>query len=112
MALGAVDVAKEKGLIGSLVIFGNDGEVAVLESIEAASSREPSTRTAASRFSRIAAAKPAGPAPTMTTSYSIASASMVSSERIRRPVDASRYLRLGRLKLIGELGHQLEQVAD
>ena len=26
MALGAVDVAKEKGLIGKLVIFGNDGE--------------------------------------------------------------------------------------
>jgi ribose transport system substrate-binding protein len=35
MALGAVDVAKEKGLIGKLVIFGNDGEVAALESIEA-----------------------------------------------------------------------------
>jgi len=34
MALGAVDVAKEKGLIGKLVIFGNDGEVAALESIE------------------------------------------------------------------------------
>ena len=32
---GAVDVAKEKGLIGKLVIFGNDGEVAALESIEA-----------------------------------------------------------------------------
>ena len=31
MALGAVDVAKEKGLIGKLVIFGNDGEVAALE---------------------------------------------------------------------------------
>jgi len=27
-------VAKEKGLIGKLVIFGNDGEVAALESIE------------------------------------------------------------------------------
>ena len=35
MALGAVDVAKEKGLIGKLVIFGNDGEVAALQSIEA-----------------------------------------------------------------------------
>jgi ABC-type sugar transport system substrate-binding protein len=35
MALGAVDVAKEKGMIGKLVIFGNDGEVAALESIEA-----------------------------------------------------------------------------
>jgi ribose transport system substrate-binding protein len=34
MALGAVDVAKEKGLIGKLMIFGNDGEVAALESIE------------------------------------------------------------------------------
>ena len=31
MALGAVDVAKEKGLIGKLVIFGNDGEKAALE---------------------------------------------------------------------------------
>ena len=31
MALGAVDVAKEKALIGKLVIFGNDGEVAALE---------------------------------------------------------------------------------
>jgi ABC-type sugar transport system substrate-binding protein len=35
MALGAVDVAKQKGLIGKMVIFGNDGEVAALESIEA-----------------------------------------------------------------------------
>ena len=35
MALGAVDVAKEKGLIGKLVIFGNDGETGALESIEA-----------------------------------------------------------------------------
>jgi len=35
MALGAVDVAKEKGLIGKLVIFGNDGETAALESIAA-----------------------------------------------------------------------------
>ena len=35
MALGAVDVAKDKGLIGKIVVFGNDGEVAALESIEA-----------------------------------------------------------------------------
>ena len=35
MALGAVDVAKEKGLIGKMAIFGNDGEIAALESIEA-----------------------------------------------------------------------------
>ena len=35
MALGAVDVAKEKGLLGKLVIFGNDGEKDALESIEA-----------------------------------------------------------------------------
>jgi ribose transport system substrate-binding protein len=35
MALGAVDVAKEKGRIGKMVIFGNDGEIAALESIEA-----------------------------------------------------------------------------
>jgi ABC-type sugar transport system substrate-binding protein len=35
MALGAVDIAKEKGLIGKLVIFGNDGETAALESIAA-----------------------------------------------------------------------------
>jgi ABC-type sugar transport system substrate-binding protein len=35
MALGAVDVAKEKGLIGKLVTFGNDGEIAALESIAA-----------------------------------------------------------------------------
>ena len=35
MALGAVDVAKEKSLIGKIVIFGNDGETAALESIEA-----------------------------------------------------------------------------
>ena len=34
-ALGAVDVAKEKKLIGKLVIFGNDGEKGALESIEA-----------------------------------------------------------------------------
>jgi len=34
MALGAVDVAKEKGVIGKLVIFGNDGEKDALESIE------------------------------------------------------------------------------
>jgi len=35
MALGAVDVAKTKALIGKMVIFGNDGEKAALESIEA-----------------------------------------------------------------------------
>ena len=35
MALGAVDVAKEKGLIGKFVVFGNDGETGALESIEA-----------------------------------------------------------------------------
>jgi ribose transport system substrate-binding protein len=35
MALGAVDVAKEKGLLGRFVVFGNDGETAALESIEA-----------------------------------------------------------------------------
>lgn len=35
MALGAVDVAKAKGLIPKLVIFGNDGEKDALESIEA-----------------------------------------------------------------------------
>lgn len=35
MALGAVDVAKEKGLLGKIAIFGNDGETAALESIEA-----------------------------------------------------------------------------
>jgi ribose transport system substrate-binding protein len=34
MALGAVDVAKEKGLLGKIVIFGNDGEKDALESIE------------------------------------------------------------------------------
>jgi ribose transport system substrate-binding protein len=34
MALGAVDVAKDKGLLGKLVIFGNDGEKDALESIE------------------------------------------------------------------------------
>jgi ribose transport system substrate-binding protein len=34
MALGAVDLAKAKGLLGKLVIFGNDGEIAALESIE------------------------------------------------------------------------------
>lgn len=34
MALGAVDVAKEKGLLGKMVIFGNDGERDALESIE------------------------------------------------------------------------------
>lgn len=35
MALGAVDVAKEKGLLGKMVIFGNDGEKDALASIEA-----------------------------------------------------------------------------
>jgi ribose transport system substrate-binding protein len=35
MALGAVDVCKEKGLLGKITIFGNDGETAALESIEA-----------------------------------------------------------------------------
>lgn len=35
MALGAVDVAKEKGLIGKMAIFGNDGQTSALESIEA-----------------------------------------------------------------------------
>lgn len=34
MALGAVDVAKAKGLLGRMVIFGNDGERDALESIE------------------------------------------------------------------------------
>ena len=31
MALGAVDVAREKGLLGKIVIFGNDGETGALE---------------------------------------------------------------------------------
>ena len=31
MALGAVDVAKEKGLLGQMVIFGNDGEKDALD---------------------------------------------------------------------------------
>jgi len=35
MALGAVDVAKEKGLLDKMVIFGNDGEKDALASIEA-----------------------------------------------------------------------------
>jgi ribose transport system substrate-binding protein len=35
MALGAVDVAKSNGTLENMVIFGNDGEVAALESIEA-----------------------------------------------------------------------------
>lgn len=35
MALGAVDVAKSENLLGQMVIFGNDGEKAALESIEA-----------------------------------------------------------------------------
>lgn len=34
MALGAVDVAKTKGLLDKIVIFGNDGERDALESIE------------------------------------------------------------------------------
>ncbi|MDR3495051.1 MAG: sugar ABC transporter substrate-binding protein [Ancalomicrobiaceae bacterium] len=34
MALGAVDVAKTKGIIDKVVIFGNDGEKDALESIE------------------------------------------------------------------------------
>jgi ribose transport system substrate-binding protein len=34
MALGAVDVARQKGLLGKLIIFGNDGEKDALESIE------------------------------------------------------------------------------
>ena len=34
MALGAVDVAKSKGLLGKMAIFGNDGEKDALESIE------------------------------------------------------------------------------
>lgn len=35
MALGAVDVAKSNGTLENMFIFGNDGEVAALESIEA-----------------------------------------------------------------------------
>jgi ribose transport system substrate-binding protein len=35
MALGAVDVAKSNDTLENMVIFGNDGEVAALESIEA-----------------------------------------------------------------------------
>ena len=34
MALGAVDVAKQKGMLDKLVIFGNDGEKDALDSIE------------------------------------------------------------------------------
>ena len=34
MALGAVDVAKDKAMVGKLVVFGNDGEKDALESIE------------------------------------------------------------------------------
>jgi ABC-type sugar transport system substrate-binding protein len=34
MALGAVDVAKQKGMLGKVTIFGNDGEKDALESIE------------------------------------------------------------------------------
>lgn len=35
MALGAVDVAKSNGILENMIIFGNDGEIAALESIEA-----------------------------------------------------------------------------
>lgn len=35
MALGAVDVAKANGTLENMIIFGNDGEIAALESIEA-----------------------------------------------------------------------------
>ncbi|SMR83612.1 substrate-binding protein domain-containing protein [Aliiroseovarius halocynthiae] len=35
MALGAVDVAKQKGILDQMTIFGNDGERDALESIEA-----------------------------------------------------------------------------
>lgn len=35
MALGAVDVLKAKNLIGKVIVFGNDGEKAALQSIEA-----------------------------------------------------------------------------
>ncbi|MBX3062701.1 MAG: sugar ABC transporter substrate-binding protein [Anaerolineae bacterium] len=35
MALGAVDVAKSNNMLDKMVIFGNDGEVAAIESIEA-----------------------------------------------------------------------------
>jgi ribose transport system substrate-binding protein len=35
MALGAVDVAKANGNLSDMIIFGNDGEIAALESIEA-----------------------------------------------------------------------------
>jgi ribose transport system substrate-binding protein len=35
MALGAVDVLKDEGMLGDVVVFGNDGEIAALESIEA-----------------------------------------------------------------------------
>jgi ribose transport system substrate-binding protein len=35
MALGVVDVAKQKGILNKLVIFGDDGEKDALESIEA-----------------------------------------------------------------------------
>jgi len=35
MALGAVDVLKSEGMLGDVVVFGNDGEAAALESIEA-----------------------------------------------------------------------------
>ena len=35
MALGAVDVAKSKGILHKMTIFGNDGEKSAIESIEA-----------------------------------------------------------------------------
>ena len=35
MALGAVDVLKQQGLVGKVVVFGNDGEKDALESIAA-----------------------------------------------------------------------------
>jgi ABC-type sugar transport system substrate-binding protein len=35
MALGAVDVAKQKGILDKMTIFGNDGEKDALASIEA-----------------------------------------------------------------------------
>jgi len=35
MALGAVDVLKAQNLLGTVIVFGNDGEKAALESIEA-----------------------------------------------------------------------------
>ena len=49
MALGAVDVAKDKGLLGKLVIFGNDGEKDALESIEKGELTGTNTPTSTSR---------------------------------------------------------------